>query len=245
MITFGFAVLFVVFSAVAAHADLLTGKSVLTTSGSIVHDGVSRSVYVSPMSVTNHTTGQDPFLLFCGDYTTATTKAFQTTGHEYNAYAMGSSSVPFYSDQQKEYVNALFGHAYSTAFDPVGTITNTVYASAIQLAIWSILHETENYDILSGNFHVASSFNANIVQATNNLLNAVLGNVTWGSLGMADFVDYDLTVYVAEGGKNISQTFISVTGSPNREPAVVPEPATLVMFGLGLIGLAAARRQRK
>jgi hypothetical protein len=67
---------------------------------------------------------------------------------------------------------------------------------------------------------------------------------------MDAFVDYDLTVYVAEGGKSVSQTLISVTGSPNREeppPTVTmtPEPTTIVIVGLGIAGAAVAYRRRK
>jgi hypothetical protein len=79
-------------------------------------------------------------------------------------------------------------------------------------------------------------------------LNAVLGNADWYSMGMGDFTDYDLSVYVAEGGKQNSQTLISVTASYNREdppPTATPEPTTMLVVGLGLAGLGLARRSMR
>jgi hypothetical protein len=170
-------------------------------------------------------------------------------GQAYNPYALASSTIDFYSDTQKSQINDLFGHSYASAFDLSGNILNGVYAQAIQLSIWSILHEeTGNYNILDGSFRLASNYSMDVVNATNSLLSAVVGTISWEDLGMNDFVDYDLTVYLAEGGKHVSQTLISVTGSPNREEAhAVPEPGTMIIIGLGIAGLGAleARRRRK
>ena len=238
----------VVFSSVA-RADFLTGNVAMTTWSSISGSGIQENVYVTPMRVTNNTTDQKDFLLFCGDFFTSTTSAYgSAAGQEYNAVAMASSTIDFYTDLQKSQINDLFGHAYATAFNLDGNILNTTYAQAIQLSIWSILHEeTGNYDILDGSFRLTANYNTAVVEATNALLGAVIGNVDWSEIGMDEFVDYDLTVYVAEGGKTVSQTLISVTGSPNREEAtaVVPEPATMLIIGLGLAGLGFARRSRK
>jgi len=250
-VTFALAVaLAVVFSSVV-RADFLSGNIAQNTWSTLTtQDGV-HSVYVTPMRVTNNTTEQSDFLLFCGDFFTSTTAAYgSAAGQEYNAFAMTSSTIDFYTDIQKDRIHDLFGHAYSAAFDLDGNILNGVYAQAIQLSIWSILHETtDNYNILDGSFRLTSNYAMDVVNATNALLGAVIGDIDWDSLSMNDFIDYDLTVYVAEGGKSVSQTLISVTGSPNREEPpvdnVTPEPTTIVIVGLGLAGLGLASRRRK
>jgi hypothetical protein len=247
LFTFTLSVLFIAMLTVAARADFLTGGVAMTTWSTLSSEHGVQSVYVTPMRVQNHTTDQN-FLLFCGDFYTSTSAAYSSAaGQEYNSFALSSQSIDFYTDVQKSRINDLFGHAYSSAFDLDGNILNSTYAQAIQLSIWSILHEeTGNYDILDGSFRLVSNYNMTVVNATNTLLNAVMGNTDWASLGMGKFTDYDLSVYVAEGGKQNSQTLISVTASPNREipPTATPEPATLLIIGGGLAGLGLARRLR-
>jgi len=241
---------FAVFFPSVVRADFLRGNVAQNTWSTLAASEGTHSVYVTPMRVENLTTGQSDFLLFCGDFYTPTTAAYgSSAGQEYNAFSLSSSSIDFYTDVQKGRINDLFGHSYASAFDLDGNILNSVYAQAIQLAIWSILHEeTDNYDILGGSFRLESNYTAEVRDATNSLLDAVLGTVDWNTIGMGNFFDYDLTVYVAEGGKHVSQTLISVTGSPNREPsAATPEPTTIVLVTLGLAGLGglAARRRGK
>ena len=253
--TLTLAVVFAIVFSSVVHADFLTGNVAQNTWSTLTTPDGAHSVYVTPMRVTNNTTEQNDFLLFCGDFFTSTTAAYgSAAGQEYNAFAMSSSAIDFYSDIQKSRIDDLFGHSYASAFDLDGNILDSVYAQAIQLSIWSILHEeTDNYDILDGSFRLTSNYNMDVVNATNHLLSAVIGDLDWSALGMDSFVDYDLTVYVAEGGKSVSQTLISVTGSPNREEpeggsgAATPEPTTMLIMGLGLagLGIASARRRKR
>jgi hypothetical protein len=231
-----------------AQADQLSGWVAQNTWSTLKDDGTNHNVYVTPMRVNNLTTGQENFLLFCGDFRTPTSNAYSSSaGQSYQAYAMGADEV-FYTDKQKSMINDIFGHAHAAAFTADGAIIDPVYAQAIQLCVWKVLHEqTDSMNILTGSFALAGNYTSAVVNATNSMLSALAGETSWESLGMGEYTNYDLTVYIAEGGKDVSQTLISVTGSQNRieAPTDAPEPATMLLIGLGGIGLAAVRRMRR
>ncbi|MDR0335882.1 MAG: PEP-CTERM sorting domain-containing protein, partial [Planctomycetaceae bacterium] len=151
----------------------------------------------------------------------------------------------------------LFSHVYSTIYDVNGDIINDANAYFYQLVVWEIIHETSGtFDITAGEFgiknaatypdptnHSSSVYDSGYyntaVGVINSWLDAITGAITWESIGYDTVVDHTLTVYVAEGGTDVSQTLISVV-SPTT-----PEPATMLMFGIGLLTLPVLLRRRK
>lgn len=208
------------------------------------------------IKVFNDDTGQN-FRAFCIDHYTFVTEEFgdPLIGQEYNAMALNSPSMTLYTQIQKEALNSFFSHVYSTVYDINGNIIDDANAYFYQLVVWEIAHETnESWDIASGTFGITNAatytpdhsssfvdddYYNTAVSTMNSWFNAITGSITWESIGYGTVTDHELTVYVAEGGTNISQTFISVV-SP-----VTPEPATMLMFGIGLFALPLLRRARK
>ena len=225
-----------------ARADMLRGSAVMNTGATIWNEGTSQSVLVTPMKVDNLTTDQT-LMAFCGDFTVSTSSAFgSSTGEAYGSHSLFSPTLTLYSDLQKSMINDLFSYTYATAFDFDGNVINSVYAQALQLVVWEILMETgPSMNILSGSFY-AAGLGSGVAAATNSWLDALSGTSTWESLGLTTAVDYDLTVYVAEGGVHASQTLISITGPP---PPVVPEPGTMLILGIGAVAAAPYLRRKK
>ncbi|MDR2704509.1 MAG: PEP-CTERM sorting domain-containing protein [Planctomycetaceae bacterium] len=226
----------------------------------MIHDPSNNGWHnAETIKIINDDTGQD-FRVFCIDYFTPTATEFNNplVGQEYDAIALNSPSMTLYSQIQKDALNSLFSHVYSTVYDANGDIIDDVNSYLYQLIVWEIIHETnETWNIAGGEFgiqnaayypnpndHKVAYLDTNFynlaVNTINSWLNAIAGNITWDSIGYGAVTDNQLTVYVAEGGQNISQTFISVV-SP-----ITPEPATILMFGIGMMfALPLMRRTRK
>ncbi len=74
--------------------------------------------------------------------------------------------------------------------------------------------------------------------------NTLTGSLT-GILGVGTYsLDYTVTSQSLLGGSETAGGFIRLDfGAPAPSPAAVPEPTTLALMGLGLMGLLAARRK--
>ena len=228
-----------------ANADMLTGGLVSGkyTTFKTTSNGNTATSYVGHMDVTNLTTNVD-FQAFCGDHNTYTSSDFGNAnkGQAYGAYSLWDSSLTIYTQQQKEDVNSVFGYLYGLGFDTTtGDVTDKTTAIAMQLMIWEILGDSDNgFDLYTGDFLVHTD---SLSTEQKSILTKVdeyalmLVNDNWGDM---IFTQYDMTVYVAEGGKHASQTLISV------ENTTTPEPASLLIFGAGLVlGAPVLRRRMK
>ena len=255
----GFA-LFLTMFAVESHADLLTG---LTTPPwesyfRFLNDpGDSEWHYSRPFGVQNLTTGQ-LLNMFCADRDTQTSDNFSNPdiGEEYWSEPLNSVTMTLFSDLQKAALNSLFSHVYTTIVDASNNLLIGLPAGmAFQLAVWEIVHETNGaWDITSGSFgisaaatfypdHSSSYFDDDLYNEVVALLDFWFAAIANESLWGPDYpwTNVELTVYVATNGVDASQTLIS----PTFPPAAIPEPTTMLMFGVATLALPFARRLRK
>jgi len=144
----------------------------------------------------------------------------------------------------------------------------TILNSALQLALWEIVHESwGDWDITSGVAQTSNpAFDQNwgltdrqwgtnypylptadvayndLLNLTNSWFDSIHSEIWAGAF--AEEYSYELTFYYTAPNYYTSQPLIAVTGINDQGPPVVPEPGTMLVFGAGLVGLGLYRRKR-
>jgi hypothetical protein len=101
--------------------------------------------------------------------------------------------------------------------------------AALQLAVWDIIHDGGDGST-AGFFRANSQTDAQIVS-------------TWDTMvrSSANGTSQQAMIFENIGGRNMAQTLIGVPPVTGGE---VPEPGTLVMIGLGMVGAAVLKRRK-
>ena len=197
------------------------------------------------------------YRLFCTDLYTYTSNAFSYTGQGYTSTALANSE--FHTDLQISQLQSLFDHVYTKAFNADYSYNNDFYASLFQFAIWEIVNDTaDELSLREGDLHFldagylasngVSYYQSNEVMeealtTLDSWFYAIVNNA-WDEIGY-DEDKVNLTVYLAEGGTHVSQTFIGVDPYATHYQAATPEPTTMLIVGLGIVGIGTIAARRK
>ncbi len=115
--------------------------------------------------------------------------------------------------------------------------------AALQVAIWEVIVDYDHpYNLKSGDYFITSLNGKSLTDsnATWTLANTMLANL------QQNFSAKDLDYMYRISLSSTKQDFIMrLYDAPVGDPAGTPEPATLMLMGIGMIGLAGFRKFRK
>lgn len=113
------------------------------------------------------------------------------------------------------------GKAAAFLYDTfASTVTNSVQAAALQVAIWEVIEDWNWINLFGGDFKFTNA--TNVTQQAQVYLNALPGNLS----------NYSPTAFILESGNY-----------PRSQHLIVPEPTTLAALLVGLPMLLRGRRR--
>jgi hypothetical protein len=214
-------------------------------------------VYVGPLNmnvVDQNTSVTTPYTVYCTDifndfnpgglYTLSATSLTTQIAANIDAQIGNPAQANIQAGIKASQINALLGNTLPIA-GPDGA-----NGAAVQAAIWEIMNEpgVTGYSVATGLFQASvdaaseAAFSADVSTYLYNVSGTNGSNGTWQASDSNTVWEF---VVAAGQNPNQSFSFIESSGGGNNVPLPTPEPASLSVLALGMVGLAGFRFRRR